>query len=216
MNFNVDKTKKITDDSVEIDVAIKDDTVISKSVSAANFQVPDIKKFRPVKKYNEDSLFIPNKQVKHYEENISFKKNLLTVPSNIPKFINEHKSSVVGKKVSNAPKQNDKLLSKNNGQSLYKHLLTNYLKSVRAIIDKHRNYPILARKTGVEGVTLLMFVLNKNGKVSNVKILKTSGFKILDKSAVRAVKSSEPFPEIPKKLHKNVLKIRLNMVFKLD
>lgn len=50
-------------------------------------------------------------------------------------------------------------------------------------------YPEIARRRGMFGVVLLRLQINKKGFVDNVYILKTSGFKILDYSALSSVKT---------------------------
>jgi protein TonB len=49
-------------------------------------------------------------------------------------------------------------------------------------------YPRRARKLGYQGVVILEVLVNDNGKVNDIKILESSGHKILDKAAVSSVK----------------------------
>ncbi len=48
-------------------------------------------------------------------------------------------------------------------------------------------YPALARKRGIEGTVLLNVLVDRHGKVADLQIAETSGHKILDKAAIRAV-----------------------------
>lgn len=50
------------------------------------------------------------------------------------------------------------------------------------------HYPIMARRRKIEGVVLLKVEVLPNGKVGNVKVHSTSGYSILDESALHAVK----------------------------
>lgn len=48
-------------------------------------------------------------------------------------------------------------------------------------------YPSAARRRGMQGVVFLSIKINKKGFVENINIEKTSGFRILDQSAVSSV-----------------------------
>jgi protein TonB len=50
-------------------------------------------------------------------------------------------------------------------------------------------YPRRARRRGYEGMVLLEVLVNKKGKVDDLRILSSSGYDILDRSAVKSVKT---------------------------
>ncbi|MBA2613237.1 MAG: energy transducer TonB [Bacteroidetes bacterium] len=57
-------------------------------------------------------------------------------------------------------------------------------------IQKNLQYPSMAREAGISGKCFLKFVVNENGDISNVEVLKgVSGCSDCDKEAVRVVKS---------------------------
>ncbi|MGA9535126.1 MAG: energy transducer TonB [Desulfobacterales bacterium] len=51
------------------------------------------------------------------------------------------------------------------------------------------SYPKRARRRGYEGTVLLEVLVNRNGKVADLRILASSGYSILDRSAVNSVKT---------------------------
>jgi TonB family protein len=53
----------------------------------------------------------------------------------------------------------------------------------------HPRYPMLARSRGEEGVVLVSAEVLANGKVGGLRIKKTSGYRLLDQSALEAVKN---------------------------
>lgn len=55
----------------------------------------------------------------------------------------------------------------------------------------HPVYPWIARLRGYEGVVLLSAEIYADGKVGNLKLKKSSGFAVLDRSALEAVKTWE-------------------------
>lgn len=66
-----------------------------------------------------------------------------------------------------------------------------------AIITK-LSYPRLARRMGWTGTVKVSFVVDEDGGVSNVKVLMTSGFEVLDNNAVETVKQCAPYPKPPR------------------
>jgi periplasmic protein TonB len=62
-----------------------------------------------------------------------------------------------------------------------------------AIPEYRRNppisYPKRARRRGYEGTVLLEVLVNRNGKVADLRILASSGYAILDRSAIKTVKT---------------------------
>lgn len=51
------------------------------------------------------------------------------------------------------------------------------------------NYPRNARKRGWQGIVMLLVLVDKHGKVRSVKIHKSSGYSLLDNSALSSVKN---------------------------
>lgn len=64
-----------------------------------------------------------------------------------------------------------------------------FLASIRAKINKHKSYPRVAKKRGMQGNIKVKFTILKNGNVGNISV---SGPKIFHKSARKAVKSAFP------------------------
>jgi|GEM_PF-2442513 len=60
-------------------------------------------------------------------------------------------------------------------------------------ISAHKQYPYLARRQRREGVARVEFVLHPDGSVQNPRLLQSSRTTSLDKAALEAVKSIEPF-----------------------
>ncbi len=83
---------------------------------------------------------------------------------------------------------------------------------ISKLVREHLEYPYLARRMGWEGEVLLFFRLSPTGEVEELKVLKSSGFEVLDKSAVNAVKrASKHFPR-----PKQIVLIKLPIQFKLE
>lgn len=92
-------------------------------------------------------------------------------------------------------------------------LLMAYLAKVRHKIQESLRYPSMAKKMGVEGETVVQFLIHSNGMVdaSSLKIAKSSGKAMLDRNAMDAVLDAIPF-EVPPK---EAIEIVIPVVFKL-
>ena len=55
------------------------------------------------------------------------------------------------------------------------------------------NYPEKARRHQLYGELRLVVAINRDGTLSNVEILDSSGFQVLDDAAVRIVRQASPF-----------------------
>ena len=55
-------------------------------------------------------------------------------------------------------------------------------------------YPKLAKKAGYEGILKVKIWITKNGDVTNAKVIKSTGFKILDDSGLNAAKKTKFYP----------------------
>ena len=50
-------------------------------------------------------------------------------------------------------------------------------------------YPVIAQRRGYQGIIELMVLVSEKGKVSSLKIFKSSGYKSIDRQAVKTVKT---------------------------
>ncbi len=68
---------------------------------------------------------------------------------------------------------------------------------LREAIQREISYPAVARRMGWEGRVVVAFVILPDGDVRDVRVVRGSGFPVLDRSAVNAVRSASPFPHPP-------------------
>ncbi|RKX61484.1 MAG: hypothetical protein DRP29_00155 [Thermodesulfobacteriota bacterium] len=93
-----------------------------------------------------------------------------------------------------------------------KIFLKEKLSIIRNLIRQYLKYPYMARKMGWEGKVIVSFMLNPNGGIENLKIEKSSNYKVLDKEALKAVKrASKLFPIPPVNV-----KVKVPILFRLE
>jgi TonB family protein len=71
-----------------------------------------------------------------------------------------------------------------------------YYALITAAIEKAKTYPFLARKKKIEGTVIAAFSINAKGYPQDINIRKSSGFEILDSTAMKIVIKAAPFPRV--------------------
>ena len=59
-------------------------------------------------------------------------------------------------------------------------------------------YPSEAVRRGLQGAVQLEMVIEKDGRVSRVRIVQSSGYTSLDENMVKTIKLASPFAPLPK------------------
>ena len=72
-----------------------------------------------------------------------------------------------------------------------------YFAYIRDKIVKSLFFPPAARKMGWSGKVSVSFVICRDGRVEQVKIVQSTGFEVLDRNVVDAIKRASPFPRPP-------------------
>ena len=92
-------------------------------------------------------------------------------------------------------------------------LYASYLKEVRDVILKNRYMSRIAQKMKLKGETKVSFTIEKPNIISNLEVLKSSGYEALDYSALETIKTIQDVPVIPGGLSKNKINITLSVVY---
>jgi len=90
-----------------------------------------------------------------------------------------------------------------------------YQDIVKQKIEEKKEYPQEARRKEIEGIVNIRFTILSDGQVNEIEIVKSSGYKILDNSAVSTIKKSNPFPTLPEELNTPYVQIEVNLVYNL-
>ncbi|MFM6928927.1 MAG: energy transducer TonB [Bdellovibrio sp.] len=132
----------------------------------------------------------------------------------IPTKTNEV-SAVTESKVSEAASSgnSDSEVGEMNGATSGK--LSQYYLEIRSKVAQQQVYPRIARMQGLSGRVLVAFVLSKNGNIAEAKVQSSSGHEILDRSAVEAVKSAQPFPVFPEFFNRDSVRVEIPLVYNL-
>jgi len=95
-------------------------------------------------------------------------------------------------------------------------LVTEYVRKLRARLERVRVYPTEARDRGWSGTTSVRFVIARDGSVEKLELVAGSGRRVLDEAALDTVRRASPFPSFPPELGSTALDLTLPIAFRLD
>jgi protein TonB len=110
------------------------------------------------------------------------------------------------------PSESSKLTDESRRVALEESFLRERLSVISNIVQRRINYPPIARRMGWEGKVLVSFVLEPNGDIRDLKLLKGSGYEVLDKEALDAIRRS--YRDFPKPTVSVVVKLPIS--FRLE
>ncbi len=138
-------------------------------------------------------------------------KNADKKPSNLKKAIstktdsNTSKANTLDLKTTNTDSNMAEFFLKGNNEN-------SFLQAVKTAIERNLTYPKVARKMRLEGTVLVEFLWMKNKELKIIRIKKSSGYKVLDESAIATIQRAKiHFPA-----YKQDAKIQIPIVYKLE
>ena len=90
-----------------------------------------------------------------------------------------------------------------------------YTKVIKEKIFNYWIYPLSAQQNFIQGSLLIVFKLGRNGSLIDCNIEKSSGHKILDKHAIKAIRLANPFPPLPENITAQFLNIHASFAYQL-
>jgi protein TonB len=97
-------------------------------------------------------------------------------------------------------------------EKVAQHFLSQKFSIISDIVRKHVQYPYLARRMGWEGKVVVSFVLTRQGEVKEVRVVQSSGYKVLDENTIATLQGCAKYFPVPPV----DVKITLPVVYKLN
>ena len=76
-------------------------------------------------------------------------------------------------------------------------------------------YPQEAQRMGQQGMLTLTFTILRSGKLKEVKLIRSSGYRLLDHAAMQAIRDAAAYPPMPEGWDDEELTILANMEYHL-
>jgi protein TonB len=90
-----------------------------------------------------------------------------------------------------------------------------YLASILAWLERHKEYPREAQRRRQQGTAVLAFELDRQGRVLSYRIKTSSGFAELDREVEAMIKRAEPMPPMPADMTQAKLELQVPVQFRL-
>ena len=90
----------------------------------------------------------------------------------------------------------------------------NYITRVYRKLSKNKYYPEIEQEMGHTGVINVKFIIQSNGTIKKLEIVKKCRYRRLNQAALTTIKESIPFPRLEDGL--NELAVNINIVYKLN
>ena len=91
-----------------------------------------------------------------------------------------------------------------------------YNRWLKVKVESVLAYPELAALSGYQGTLYILFDIMKDGSLGRLEVLKSSGYKILDDEALRAIRAAAPFQSLPDDWRMDRYTIRAAVLFYLN
>jgi len=93
--------------------------------------------------------------------------------------------------------------------------LQSYLRLVRQLLEKHKDYPSLARQRHIQGVVVVAFTIGSGGQIMAARVSRSSGQDLLDEAAQKTIRRVGKFPPFPGELNRQQLTVEVPLAFRL-
>ncbi len=90
-----------------------------------------------------------------------------------------------------------------------------YMQRLKERIEAIWVYPQEAVEKGIYGDLVIEFAIRKDGSLAYARVVRTSGFDILDEAALRALKQGQPYWPLPNSWGKDILRIQGHFIYTL-
>ena len=75
-----------------------------------------------------------------------------------------------------------------------------YQEMLRQRIERYKIYPRMARRGNQQGTARIFFALDRQGRLTGCRLEQSSGHRLLDQAAMKAVRAGAPYPPLPEEL----------------
>ncbi|MCS7203173.1 MAG: energy transducer TonB [Thermodesulfovibrio sp.] len=194
--------------------------LLPKKIEPSYKSMPKIERMPPIKdktppkylsaipKGSEDSEKI--QQTKNPSEALKTDKNFIFNKKQNPDIFDKD----IIAKLSQSSKRNEQFETKQ-GLSFSAKEFSNwgYLERLREKIERIWQYPSQAAERGIYGDLYIRFTIDKKGNLVSAELIRTSGYRILDEAAMKALKDAQPFWPLPDDWEKDSLTITGHFIY---
>lgn len=91
-----------------------------------------------------------------------------------------------------------------------------YRTEVSAWLERHKEYPMSARRNAEQGMAMVSFTFDRDGNILEYKIMRPTGHDSLDQAVEEMLERADPLPKMPEDLAQNRMTWTLPVYFRLN
>ena len=90
-----------------------------------------------------------------------------------------------------------------------------YRSLVNAYLARRKSYPVEAKKARQEGTVAIRFVVDRNGTISDVRMIRGSGHDLLDRATLDLLQRVAPLPRMPASMQRDSIPMAVAIEYSL-
>jgi len=94
-------------------------------------------------------------------------------------------------------------------------MYASYMQGLKNRIELNWKYPESAQRDGIQGDLVMRFTISKSGKVTDLELIRSSGYGVLDKAVKQALMDASPFNPLPDSWKKDEFVITGTFMYRL-
>ncbi|HEY7886355.1 MAG TPA: energy transducer TonB [Cellvibrionaceae bacterium] len=91
-----------------------------------------------------------------------------------------------------------------------------YRAQVSAWLERHKEYPMSARRKAVQGMAMVSFTFDREGRIIEYHLLRPTGHDSLDKAVTNMLEKANPLPKMPSDITQTRMTWTLPVYFRLN
>ncbi|MFZ3091486.1 MAG: energy transducer TonB [Nitrospirota bacterium] len=111
-----------------------------------------------------------------------------------------------------AAKKNSDPIKKNMEEFKY----TAYFAKLKRRLEGVGGYPEIAKNQRLQGEVRINFTIQKNGKLGDLRLVSSSGYRILDEAALELLSDAAPYEAFPEEWNIEQLTIPLRVIYRIN
>ena len=94
--------------------------------------------------------------------------------------------------------------------------MTSYVALLARQVNRHKHYPMAARRAREEGTVTLSLIVRRDGSVADGRISQSSGSQALDAAVLRMLERAQPLPAFPASMTQDEIRVDFPISFSLQ
>jgi protein TonB len=97
----------------------------------------------------------------------------------------------------------------------YSRQSRDYQSRLQRLVERHKYYPLQARRNGIQGKATVSFTIRRDGKIERIALSRSSGRSILDQAAITTIQRIGKAPRFPDSIKRTSWRFSMPIAYNL-